>query len=121
MAVSQDYRAYILEQLSALPGVHSKRMFGGVGLYCEELFFALIDDDTLYLKVDDTNREAFVARDMQPFRPYRDKPEFSMSYYEVPAEAIEDSAELVAWAKRSIAVAIAHKKPMSRAKKTRRQ
>jgi len=34
-------------------------MFGGVGIYCGDLFFGLIDDDTLYFKVDDSNRSDF--------------------------------------------------------------
>lgn len=36
-------------------------MFGGVGLYAGELFFALIDDDILYLKADDATPAAFEA------------------------------------------------------------
>ena len=37
-------------------------MFGGVGIYAGELFFALIADDTLYLKADDQTRSEFERR-----------------------------------------------------------
>ena len=106
MTVSRDFLAYVLEQLSPLGAVSAKRMFGGAGLYSDEFFFALIADDTLYLRVDDANRDGFTARRMQPFRPYADRPEVSMSYYEAPAEVLESAAELAVWARRSVEVAM---------------
>ena len=101
LPVSSDYLAYVLEQLAGLAGLSARRMFGGVGLYCEELFFGLIDNDTLYLRVNDDNRADYTARGMSQFRPYADRPELSMSYYEAPADVLEDPAQLVSWARRS--------------------
>ena len=116
MPVSSDYRAYVLEQLAGLAGLSARRMFGGVGLYCEELFFGLIDNDTLYLRVNDDNRADYTARGMSQFRPYADRPELSMSYYEAPADVLEDAAQLVSWARRSVAAAMAAAKPARAAK-----
>ena len=113
MAVSKDYLQYVLEQLAALPRVTSRRMFGGIGVYSDGVFFALLDDDTLWFKVGDSNRGDYVARGMAPFRPFRDKPEFSMSYFEVPADALEDRDELAVWARKSVAAAVASAKPKS--------
>ena len=107
MPVSSDYLNYVLEQLAGLGGVSARRMFGGVGLYCEELFFALVDNDTLYLRVNDDNRADYTAYGMGQFRPYADRPEVSMTYYETPAEILEDPAQLVVWAQRSVAAALA--------------
>ena len=106
MTVSSDFLAYVLDQLAALNGVSSRRMFGGAGLYCDELFFALISDDVLYLRVDDSNRADYTARGMAQFKPYADRPHSSMNYYEVPAEVLENAGELVVWARRSAAVAM---------------
>jgi len=106
----------VLEQLAGLAGLSARRMFGGVGLYCEELFFALLDNDTLYLRVNDDNRADYTARGMSQFRPYADRPELSMSYYEAPADVLEDPAQLVSWARRSVAVAMAAAKPARAAK-----
>ena len=50
-------------------------MFGAVGLYCDEYFFAVIDDDMFYLKTDETNCEAFKARGMRQFMLEPGKPE----------------------------------------------
>src|SRR6266513_3336577 len=112
MAVSREYLDYVHDQLSGLGGVSSRRMFGGAGLYCDEFSFALIDNDTLYLRVNDDNRADYTSRGMGQFRPYADRPELSMSYYETPADVLEDTAQLVSWARRSVAVAVlAGKRP----------
>jgi DNA transformation protein len=104
MAVSADYREYALEQLGRVTPVTSRRMFGGVGVYAGALFFALMDDDALYLKVDDSNRAAFEAAGMSPFRPFgpESKP---MGYYELPADLLEDVDRLRPWVEGAVAVA----------------
>lgn len=105
MATSPNYRAFILEQLGrVLPDVRGRSMFGGVGIYSSDLFFALIGNDTLYFKVDDGNRERFVNAGMGPFRPFGDGGEV-MQYYEVPADVIEDRETLREWANEAVAVA----------------
>ena len=114
MAVSRDYLDYVLEQLVGLGRVRSRRMFGGAGLYCDEIFFAIISDDTLYLRVDGLSRPDFVARGMAAFRPYADRPEISMTYFAVPAEVLEDARELVPWSRRAVAAALAAAKPVAR-------
>jgi DNA transformation protein len=105
MAVTPSYREYVLEQLAGLGRVRSLRMFGGVGLYCDDLFFALIAGDTLYLKTDDGNRGDFMGRGMGPFRPFRNKPLWEMSYFEVPADVLEDAEAMKAWARKSLCAA----------------
>ena len=79
-------------------------MFGGVGIYAGELFFALIADDTVYFKVDESNRPEFEARGMGPFRPYGEGGEV-MQYYRVPEDLLEDADELGQWAEKAITVA----------------
>ena len=86
MSVRADFLAYVLDQLAQLGDVSSRRMFGGVGLYCDEFFFGLIADDVLYLRVDDSNRTDYTTRGAAQFRPYADRPHLSMSYYEPPAD-----------------------------------
>lgn len=105
MSVSDSYREFIVEQLSALLPIRAKKMFGGVGLYSEDLFFAMIDDDTLYFKVDESNRADYEAAGMEPFRPYPNNPERTMSYYQVPMDVLENPTELLEWAQKALAVA----------------
>ena len=79
-------------------------MFGGVGLYAGDVFFGILAADTLYLKVDDSNRAQYEAAGTTPFKPYADRP-VTMAYYQVPAAVIEDGDQLAAWARASVRVA----------------
>jgi DNA transformation protein len=105
MSVSEGFRAFVLEQLArTTPALRARNMFGGVGLYSGDLFFALMDDDVLYFKVDDGNRERFEELGMGPFRPRGDGGEV-MQYYEVPAQILEDAEVLAPWAEEAVEVA----------------
>lgn len=117
MATTVDFRNYVLEQLSTLDGVTSRRMFGGVGLYCEGVFFGLIASDVLYFKVGDETRADYEARGMRPFRPFLDRPQVSTSYFEVPVDVLEDTEECGTWARRAIAAASAAKSGPKRSKR----
>ena len=103
MTVSDEFLAYILDQLSAWGGVTVRKMFGGAGLYREGLMFGLVADDVCYLKVDDTNRDNYLAAGSAPFQPYPDKPAMS-SYYEIPPDVLENPEELIEWAEEALAI-----------------
>lgn len=112
MAVSPDFLDYVLEQLQPLGGITHKRMFGGVGLSRHDLFFGLIAEDALYLKVDAVNRAEFEAAGCEPFRPFGgDKP---MSYWSAPLEALEDPDVLAAWCHKALDASARAKAPRSR-------
>jgi len=105
MAVSAGYQTFVLDQLRRVfPGVRAKRMFGGVGLYADELFFALIDDDALYLKVDAETRPDFERRGLRPFQPFGEG-SAPMQYYQLPEDLLEDPEALRPWAEGAVAVA----------------
>lgn len=101
MAVSKDFLEYVLDQLSTFGRVTARRMFGGIGLYADGLFFGLIADNVVYFKVDDSNRAHYEARGARRFQPFRDKPLLSLSYYEVVESVLEDAEELAVWARQS--------------------
>lgn len=106
MPVPDNYLAYVLEQLTPFAAVTPRRMFGGVGLYAEGHFFALIDD-VLYFKVDDSNRPDYLARRCKPFTYEKAKGGIvSVGYYQVPEDVIDDPDELKVWARKSLAVAV---------------
>lgn len=93
----------MLEQLAPLGALKPKRMFGGVGIYANGLFFAILDDDTLYLKGDAELKPRFEAAGSHAFDPFGEgKP---MAYWSAPAEAMDDAELLVEWAHRALAVA----------------
>lgn len=107
MAVSESYRVFVLEQLGRVAGVTGKSMFGGVGIYADRVFFALIADDRLYFKVNDSTRPDFERFGMQAFQPFGD--ESAMGYYEVPADVLEDTVQLANWMRKAIDVATSAK------------
>jgi DNA transformation protein len=105
MRVTDGFRAFVLEQLAGVESVHARAMFGGVGLYADDVFFGILAADAVYLKVDDSNRGQYQAEGMTAFQPYADKPMTMSSYYRVPARVLEDGDELTAWARASVRVA----------------
>jgi len=103
MAVSESFLSFVLEQLCGVRSVSSRRMFGGVGLYSGETFFAVIDNDTLFFKVDDSTRPKYVKRRMPPFRPMPDMPPM-IGYYQVPPGVLEDTDAMTEWGKEAVEV-----------------
>ncbi len=110
MKAANSFRDYVLDQLSALPELRARAMFGGHGLYQGKYFFGIIAEGRLYFKTDDRTRVAYMERGMGPFT-YEKHKSISLQYYELPPEVLEDRFELVAWANRAIQVAARQKKP----------
>jgi len=121
MPVTDSFVAFVLEQLEPVGPITPKRMFGGVGLYAGDLFFALLAGDVLYVKADDSTRGALEAAGARPFQPYPDRPRGggTMQYYSVPAAILEDRDELTAWAIRSVAIARAQRASPTKRRKRR--
>ena len=103
MAVSEGDLAFVLDQLAGLGELRPKRMFGGIGIYHGERFFALMDDGVLYFKADDQTRARYTKRRLKPFQPPGNPP--SKNYYTVPASVLEDGDELLVWAREAIEAA----------------
>jgi DNA transformation protein and related proteins len=121
MASSQGFRDYVLDQLSSLPGVRARAMFGGIGVFAGDLFFAIIANDVLYFKVDDTNRAQYESAGSTAFAPYPDKTKMTMPYHNVPVSVLEDADTLVRWARQSIALVERKKTAKRRAKPSTRR
>jgi DNA transformation protein len=104
MAVSTQFNAFVLDLLGTLRPVTARRMFGGVGYYADGLFFAIADDDVLYLRVDDASRSHYEAEGLQAFAPLGPGTK-SMNYYTLPARLYDDTDELAVWLRRALAAA----------------
>lgn len=100
--------SHCLELFAPLGRTSSRRMFGGHALYVDALCMALIIRDVLYLKVDDAHRAAFESAGGRPFTYAGKNAETHMlSYYTVPEAALESPAEMLPWARRALAAAVA--------------
>ncbi len=105
MSASQDFMDHAAELFAPLGLIAVRRMFGGAGVYCRGVMFALIVDDTLYLKADAETKGDFEARGAGPFvYTGRGKP-VAMSYWQLPPELIDQQDELIEWARKAYAVA----------------
>ena len=100
--------SHCLELLSPLGRTSSRRMFGGHALYIDDLCMALVFADALYLKVNDDSRAAFERAGCKPFiYETKDGDHQALGYYTAPDEAMESPAEMIPWARRALAAAVA--------------
>ena len=91
-----SFKDFVLDQLVGLDNVEARPMFGGHGLYRDETFFGIIHKGKLFFKIDESTVDEYRKRKMKPFRP---NPKQTLkSYYQVPADVIEDADELREWA-----------------------
>lgn len=110
--MNSDFTQFVLDQLAGLGKLRARRMFGGVGIYCDEVFFAIVYQDTLYFKVDDATRAAFVQAGSVAFKPSVHRA-MTLQYYALPADVLESAPSLRDWAREALAVArrVPQKKP----------
>lgn len=94
-----EFLDYLRELLADVPGLRMRAMFGGYGVYSDDLFFAVIDEDVIYMKADDENRETFIQAGGEAFTVTMKGKTGSMSYYSVPESALEDADEMMRWAR----------------------
>ena len=88
----------VVEALSSLGDISSKKMFGGYGIFENSAMFALVDSQgEVYFKADDTNISRFQDIDA--------KKHGRMPYYQIPDEILDAQPALLDWARSSIAVA----------------
>jgi DNA transformation protein len=95
------FKDFVLDQLDGVPNLKCRSMFGAYGLYSGEKFFGIIDEDRLYFKTSDTTRRLYEERGMKPFRA--GPKQILKTYYEVPADVMEDRMEMLDWAHQAIA------------------
>lgn len=99
---SAEVADLLTEEWVPLGDVTSKRMFGGVGVFCDGTMFTIIDKQgTVFLRSDETTDSIFEAAGSH---------KHGMPYWLVPEDVMADPDELLSWAKRAVAVAVANKK-----------
>ena len=110
---------HCVELLQPLGTVRTKRMFGGWGLYVDEIFIAIVAFERLYLKVNDTTRAAFEAEGCEPFVYDSKTGSVALGYWTAPADALDSPALMQPWARRALQAALAARaaKPAAPARK----
>ena len=106
MTATADFADYAVELLSAAGRVAARRMFGGFGLYCDGVMFALIADDVLYLKADALNRSEFERAGAAPFMYEAKGRRMVMAYWRAPDDAMESRELMAPWARSALDAAL---------------
>ena len=98
MAEQSKFVSSLITTLTPLGPVTAKRMFGGYGIFMEGAMFALVSrDEALFLKADDVNRDAFLAKGSSTHG--------KMPYYSTPVDPDLGFGVLKPWVEGAIAAA----------------
>ena len=122
MAASADFLATLADLLAPLGGITTRRMFSGAAIYSRGQVFALVLDDVLYLKSDETTAADFDAEGCAPFTyDTKDGRRVLTSYRCAPDRLLDEPEDLVAWARIALGVSLrrAAAKPARMAKPRR--
>ncbi|SFW20607.1 TfoX/Sxy family protein [Cellulophaga fucicola] len=105
MPISGDFLDYVLDRLLKWNGVYTKKMFGGVGLFFDGLMFGLVYNDTVSLKIDDTNVKKYIEVGESPIEIFKTNTPLP-SFYTVPPLVLEDIDNFVIWAQESYQIQV---------------
>lgn len=110
MSVSEDYATFVTELFRGLGPVTIKRMFGGAGVYRDGLMFALIAEESLYMRVDGTTRADYEAEGSKPFTfEMKGGRTAQMAYFALPDRLYDEPDEAVRWGARALDAARRHR------------
>jgi DNA transformation protein len=100
MAKRSEFVDHVVELMRGLGAVQPKPMFGAWGLFLEGLCFAIVADDTLYLKGDAVNAPRFDEARLEAF-VYESKmgERIATSYRQAPADALDNAVTMTQWAR----------------------
>lgn len=115
--MSEDFIAHLQDLFALFGPVSARSMFGGHGLYFDGQIIGVVIEDALYLKVDAQTRSQFEAAGSAPCVYTGQKTPITMSYWSLPAEAMDSPQAMRPWAELAYAAAlrkVASKQPRKR-------
>jgi len=98
-----EYIQHLQDVFARFGPVRGRRMFGGWGIYRDDVMFGLVADEMLYLKVDQENEGFFEEAGLPSFVYRSGEKSIRMSYRLAPDAIFDDPVEAAAWAERSYA------------------
>lgn len=104
--MSEEFIDYVMELLGPFGTVRTRRMFGGYGVYLDGLMFAIVAQDTLYLKADEMNRAEFEQAGCERFGYARKGTRASLNFFSAPEDAMESPQLMLPWARTAYAAAL---------------
>ncbi len=104
--IQNELVAHVVELMQSMGPVTARRMFGGYGFFLDGLMFALMANDSLYLKADHETINDFRHRELEAFSYQKRGKAYSMSYYCAPEEALENAEDMMLWANKAYGAAL---------------
>src|SRR6201987_126662 len=106
MVASDGFAEFLREQLAPLGRITMRRMFGKTGGFCDGVMFAMVTENTLYVRVDDQNRVTFKEAESSPPLNYAKRGStIDPSFWPVPERLFDEHDELVLGARPAPAAA----------------
>jgi DNA transformation protein len=121
--LSDGFQDLLVDLFEPVGGVSFRKMFGGLGIFRQGLMFALVADDTLYLKADDATSIAFKAEGSGPFVYDGKGRPIAMQYWRLPERLYDEPDEFRLWALNAFDVAeqVRVEKPRRKPRPARRK
>jgi DNA transformation protein len=112
MRRDSNFNSFVVHDLlGEIPGITSRGMFGGFGIYQNGMIFAIIAEGRLYFKVGEGNRLDYESRGSKPFTyQMPGKKPMAMSYWELTEEIMENREKLGIWVAKAVAASRKGKK-----------
>jgi DNA transformation protein and related proteins len=95
----------VLDLLSGIGVLRQRKMFGGIYIYCDDLFIATIHDETLYFKANASTAGEFIARGLPVFSYPKAGGTAMLQYYQAPPEVFTDKTAMKYWAVKALLAA----------------
>src|ERR1051326_665645 len=96
MVASEDFAEFLREQLEPLGHITMRRMFGKTGVFCDGVMLGMVTDNTLYVRVDDQNKERFKEAEAFPPLNYAKQGSLiDLSFWRVPERLMDEPDEFL--------------------------
>jgi DNA transformation protein and related proteins len=116
MASRDEFARYCAELFEPMGSVRVRRMFGGHGLYVDELFVAIVTGECLYLKADAQTAPAFEKAGCSPFSYEARGRRVSLHFWTPPPEAMDSPRLMEPWSRLAVAAALRSRKGKPKAR-----
>lgn len=88
----------IVDRLDDLVPLQTRGFFGGTGLVCDGVQFAMVMGTTVYFVVDEATRPRYQAAEAEPFTYQTARGPVTVSrYHALPQHVLDDPDALPAW------------------------
>ncbi|KPF66672.1 hypothetical protein IP84_15695 [beta proteobacterium AAP99] len=101
-----DHLLELLAPAAAGAPLKARRMFGGWGISWDGLSIGIVAEGRLYLKADVETRVALAEAGCEPFVYDAERKLMQMSYWTVPADAMDAPHLMTPWARKAIEAAL---------------